>query len=122
MSKSSIVAFAGSNRKGSVNRAALALAIEGAQQAGAVVDVVDLREFSMPLYDADWHLVNGVPESARALREKLRAAGGLLIASPEYNASITPLLKNTIDWLSQSVSDGIGVGGGACHSRAKLLA
>lgn len=120
MSKPSIVAFSGSNRKGSINRAALTLAVEGAQQAGAVVDVVDLREFSMPLYDADWHLANGVPDAVRALREKLRVADGLLIASPEYNASITPLLKNTIDWLSQSVSDGVGAGGGRMPFEGKF--
>ena len=112
MSKASIIAFAGSNRGGSLNRNALNLAVEGARLGEADVDVVDLRDFVMPLYDADWHAANGVPEATRRLRERMRSARGLLIASPEYNASITPLLKNTIDWLSQSVADGFGAGGG----------
>lgn len=112
MSKPFIIAFAGSNRAGSLNRIALNLAVEGARLGGADVEVVDLRDFAMPIYDADWHEANGVPESTKQLRERMRAARGLLIASPEYNASITPLLKNTIDWLSQSVADGVGAGGG----------
>ena len=98
-----IVAFAGSNRRESMNRKALALAVEGARNAGADVEVIDLREYPMPLYDAEWHAANGVPEGMLSLRRKMIDAPGLLIASPEYNTSITPLLKNTIDWLSQSV-------------------
>ncbi|MBC7622817.1 MAG: NAD(P)H-dependent oxidoreductase [Aeromicrobium sp.] len=121
MAKPNIVAFAGSNRQGSMNRAALALAVSGAREAGAEVNVVDLREFEMPLYDADFHTSHGVPDSVRQLRELMRGANGLLIASPEYNASITPLLKNTIDWLSQSVSDGIGAGGGRMPFDGKIV-
>ncbi|MBI3714418.1 MAG: NAD(P)H-dependent oxidoreductase [Betaproteobacteria bacterium] len=98
-----IVAFAGSNRRESMNRKALALAVEGARAAGAEVEVIDLREHPMPLYDAEWHAANGVPEAMLPLRKKMIEAPGLLIASPEYNTSITPLLKNTIDWLSQDV-------------------
>jgi NAD(P)H-dependent FMN reductase len=104
-----------------MNRAALALAVSGAREAGADVNVVDLREFVMPLYDADFHSSQGVPESVRQLRELMRGAGGLLIASPEYNASITPLLKNTIDWLSQSVADGVGAGGGRMPFEGKIV-
>ena len=98
-----LVAFAGSNRRESMNRKALALAVEGARAAGAEVDVVDLRDHPMPIYDAEWHAANGVPEPMLSLRKKMIEADGLLIASPEYNTSITPLLKNTIDWLSQDV-------------------
>lgn len=98
-----ILAFAGSNRRESINRKVLATAVAGARDAGATVTVADLRDFAMPLYDADWHAENGVPPAMRELRKLAMAANGLLIASPEYNASITPLLKNTIDWLSQDV-------------------
>lgn len=98
-----ILAFAGSNRRESINRRVLATAVAGARDAGATVTVADLRDFAMPLYDADWHAENGVPPALRELRKLALAANGLLIASPEYNASITPLLKNTIDWLSQDV-------------------
>jgi len=105
MTVAKILAFAGSNRKESVNRKALALAVSGARETGADVTVADLRDFDMPIYDADFHHDNGVPKSMLALRELMLSANGLLIACPEYNASITPLLKNTIDWLSQSVDE-----------------
>ncbi len=104
MSQVHILAFAGSNRKDSMNRKALSIAVAGAREAGADVTVADLREFAMPIYDADWHETNGLPAGMLALRKLAMSANGLLIASPEYNASITPLLKNTIDWLSQSAN------------------
>ncbi|MBL8515703.1 MAG: NAD(P)H-dependent oxidoreductase [Betaproteobacteria bacterium] len=98
-----ILAFAGSNRRESINRKVLNTAVQGARDAGATVTVADLRDFSMPLYDGDWHAEHGVPPALRELRKLALSANGLLIASPEYNASITPLLKNTLDWLSQDV-------------------
>jgi chromate reductase, NAD(P)H dehydrogenase (quinone) len=121
MSQPIVVAFAGSNRHGSLNRAALSLAETGARLAGAQVVQVDLRDYQMPLYDAEVHQANGVPESVRRLREVLRPAAGMLVASPEYNSSITPLLKNTIDWLSQPVADGIGAGGGRMPFDGKVV-
>jgi chromate reductase len=99
-----IVAFAGSVRKESINRKVLSTAVKGARDAGAEVTVADLRDFPMPIYDADWHAENGVPTQMLALRNLMMPSHGLLIASPEYNASITPLLKNTLDWLSQEVN------------------
>jgi len=98
-----IIAFAGSVRRESWNRKVLAVAVAGAREAGAEVTVVNLGDYPMPIYDADWHAENGLPASMLALRRLIMPANGLLIASPEYNASITPLLKNTIDWLSQAV-------------------
>jgi len=115
-----IIAFAGSNRVGSINRIALGFAVNGASQSEAEVDVIALHDYALPLYDADWHGTHGVPEAARQLRAKMIAADGLLIASPEYNSSITPLLKNTIDWLTQSVSEGLGVGGGRLPFEGKI--
>lgn len=110
MTHAKILAFAGSNRKLSWNRKVLDVAVLGARDAGAMVTLVSLADYPMPIYDADWHEANGVPENMRRLRELMMQANGLLIASPEYNTSITPLLKNTIDWLSQSVD---GVSGNA---------
>lgn len=98
-----ILAFAGSTRKDSWNQKVLDVAVGGARDAGAEVTLVSLADYPMPLYNADWHQENGVPQSTRELRKLMMAANGILIASPEYNASITPLLKNTIDWLSQEV-------------------
>ena len=108
MTTASILAFAGSARRDSWNRKVLAVAAVGAREAGAEVTVVNLGDYPMPIYDADWHAEQGVPPAALELRRLMMAANGLLIASPEYNASITPLLKNTIDWLSQSVDGASG--------------
>jgi chromate reductase, NAD(P)H dehydrogenase (quinone) len=105
MTTAKILAFAGSNRKESFNRKALSLAVEGARDAGAEVTVADLRDYPMPIYDADFHHEHGVPPTMLALRKLMLSANGLLVACPEYNTSITPLLKNTIDWLSQSVDE-----------------
>jgi len=103
MTTAHILAFAGSARRDSWNRKVLAVAVDGAREAGADVTVVNLGDYPMPLYHADWHDEHGVPAAMGELRTLMMAANGLLIASPEYNMSITPLLKNTIDWLSQEV-------------------
>ena len=108
MTVANILAFAGSARKQSWNRKVLNVAVQGASDAGAKVMLVNLADYPMPIYDADWHEANGVPENMLKLRALMMQANGLLIASPEYNASITPLLKNTIDWLSQSVEGASG--------------
>jgi chromate reductase len=102
-----ILAFAGSSRKESWNRKVLEIAVFGAREAGAEVTLVNLADYPLPIYNADWHAENGVPPAMLELRGLMMASNGLLIASPEYNTSITPLLKNTIDWLSQGV-DGEG--------------
>jgi len=99
-----ILAFAGSARRDSWNRKVLAVAADGARDTGAEVTVVNLGDYPMPIYDADWHEEHGVPDAMLKLRRLMMAANGLLIASPEYNTSITPLLKNTIDWLSQEAN------------------
>ena len=108
MTQAKILAFAGSARKESWNRKVLNVAVQGARDAGAEVTLANLGDYPMPIYDADWHEANGVPENMVKLRELMMQANGLLIASPEYNASITPLLKNTLDWLSQSVDGASG--------------
>jgi len=104
MTIAKILAFAGSARKESWNRKVLEIAVAGAREAGADVTVVNLGDYPMPIYNADWHAANGPPASMLELRSLMMPANGLLIASPEYNTSITPLLKNTIDWLSQEVN------------------
>jgi chromate reductase, NAD(P)H dehydrogenase (quinone) len=103
-----IIAFAGSNRKKSINVNALKFAVAGAQAAGAAVTLLNLADYPLPIYDGDWHAEHGIPAPLLALHQQLVGADALLIASPEYNASITPLLKNTIDWLSQSINGAAG--------------
>ncbi len=98
-----ILAFAGSARQDSYNKKLVRIAAEGAQAAGAEVTLIDLRDFPMPIYDGDQERDSGVPENVLKLRELMLAHQGLLIASPEYNGSISPLLKNTIDWTTRVV-------------------
>jgi chromate reductase len=101
--KPKILAFAGSARESSYNKKLVRIAAAGARRAGADVSEVDLRDFPMPIYDGDLETREGIPAHALKFRQLMMAHQGLLIASPEYNSSITPLLKNTIDWISRPV-------------------
>ena len=105
MSTPKIAAFAGSLRAGSFNKKLLAIAADAARTAGAEVTVVDLRELALPLFDQDLEDASGLPEGAKRFKALLRASDGFLIASPEYNSSITAALKNAIDWASRAESD-----------------
>ena len=100
-----ILAFAGSTRKESYNTRLVHIAAEGARQAGAEVTVIDLKDYPLPLFDEDLESEQGAPESAGRLKQLFLSHQGLLISSPEYNSSITPLLKNTIDWVSRPAPD-----------------
>lgn len=96
-----ILAFAGSQRKESLNKKLVKIAALGAKKAEAEVTVIDLKDFPMPIYDQDLQEAEGFPESVIKFKELLKSHHGFLIASPEYNSSITPLLKNAIDWASR---------------------
>jgi NAD(P)H-dependent FMN reductase len=101
MSSVKILAFAGSVRRESFNRLALAIAVRGAEAAGASVTTVDLAEYPLPLFDQDLEAAEGLPDAARRLKALFLDHDALLLAAPEYNSSITPLLKNTLDWVSR---------------------
>jgi chromate reductase, NAD(P)H dehydrogenase (quinone) len=96
-----ILAFAGSVRRESFNRRLLPAAVEGARGAGADVTHIELADYPLPLFDQDMEERDGLPANARKLKELFKAHDGLLLACPEYNGSITPLLKNTLDWVSR---------------------
>lgn len=96
-----ILAFAASLRMESSNRRLIARAAVLAREAGAAVELVDFREFVCPYFDGDQEAATGIPEGAQQLGSRLRAADGLMIASPEYNYSIPGTLKNTLDWTSR---------------------
>lgn len=98
-----ILAFAGSTRSGSLNKKLLAIAVAGARSAGGAVDLIDLRDFPLPLYDGDLEASEGLPANAVTLKNLFLNHRGLLIATPEYNGSITGVLKNVIDWVSRPV-------------------
>lgn len=101
----SILAFAGSARRGSFNKQVLRIAARAAEQAGSKVTLIDLADYPLPLFDQDLEAASGPPENAVRLLELFKSHDGLLIASPEYNSSITPLMKNTIDWVSRKIGD-----------------
>lgn len=105
MSTPKILAFAGSTRTGSFNKKLARLAADAARAAGADVTLVDLRDYAMPLFDGDLEEASGLPEAAKAFKKLMRESDGFLIASPEYNSSITGVLKNTIDWASRTETD-----------------
>jgi chromate reductase len=92
-----VIGFAGSLRRASYNRALLRAA---ADVAPARLRIAIHELDAIPLYNGDVELA-GVPASVRALRDAIRAADGVLIATPEYNHGVPGVLKNTIDWLSR---------------------
>jgi NAD(P)H-dependent FMN reductase len=96
-----ILAFAGSTRSGSFNKKLIKVAIRGAEAAGAQVTHLDLRDLELPLYDGDLEDTQGLPAGARKLKDLMLAHDGLLISAPEYNSSISGVLKNAIDWASR---------------------
>ena len=97
-----ILAFAGSTRSESFNKKLIRIAADGARAAGAEVTLLDLRDFSMPLFDQDAEASGGMPDAARRFKEQMLAHQGLLISSPEYNSSISGVLKNAMDWASRA--------------------
>lgn len=101
MSAPRILAFAGSVRRESFNRRLLPAAIAGARDAGADVNHIELADYPLPLFDQDRESRDGLPDNARRMKALMKESRGLLLACPEYNSSITPLLKNTLDWISR---------------------
>ena len=96
-----ILAFAGSLREHSYSKRIVKTAARGAEEAGAEVTYIDLRDYPMPIYNADDHEKNGFDANSLKLQKLFMEHDGLLIASPKYNASLSAALKNTIDWTSR---------------------
>jgi chromate reductase len=96
-----ILVFSASLRDESLNTHLARLAARAAATAGATVDFASMREFDAPSFDGDREAAAGIPLGATALRDRLIAAHGFVIASPEYNASMPGVLKNAIDWVSR---------------------
>lgn len=96
-----IIAISGALRKASTNTGLLR-ALKDVAPAGVEVEVVTLH--GIPLYDGDVEDAEGKPQSVKELDAKIRAADGVVIATPEYNFSIPGVLKNASDWLSRGGS------------------
>lgn len=99
-----ILAFSGSLRAGSYNQKLVNIAAQGARDAGARVTVISLKDFPMPLFDEDLEAASGKPDTAKKLKELFLDHDSLLIASPEYNSTLSAALKNAIDWVSRADS------------------
>jgi len=99
--KPKILAFAGSLRENAYSKRIVKTALRGAETAGAEVTFVDLRDYPMPIYNPDDHKKDGFSENALKLQKLLAEHDGFLIASPEYNGSLSGALKNAIDWTSR---------------------
>jgi chromate reductase, NAD(P)H dehydrogenase (quinone) len=101
MSALKILVIPGSLRTGSLNaRLAAAIAYQFVQ-AGAEVTRISLADFPLPIYDGDLQSKSGVPKNAVNLKRMIGAHHGVLIVTPEYNSSVPPLVKNTIDWVTR---------------------
>ncbi|MBC7880521.1 MAG: NAD(P)H-dependent oxidoreductase [Anaerolineae bacterium] len=108
-----ILAFAGSTRRNSFNKKLVQIAAQGALQNGAEATFLDLADYRLPIFDEDLEAAEGLPENVLRLKEIFIEHQGLLIASPEYNGSVSAVLKNTIDWLSRPAP---GEAGLACFT------
>jgi chromate reductase, NAD(P)H dehydrogenase (quinone) len=105
MSALKILVIPGSLRTGSLNARLAATVAYEFTQAGAEVTRISLADFPLPIYDGDFQSKSGVPKNAVNLKRMMSAHHGVLIVTPEYNSSVPPLVKNTIDWVSR-VQDG----------------
>lgn len=118
-----VVGVSGSLREGSYNTALLRVAAEVAP-SGMSVEIADISD--LPIYNGDIERAEGFPEPVERFRTQLRAADGLLLATPEYNYSVTGAMKNAIDWASRRPSPLdlkpaaiLGAGGGSGTARAQ---
>jgi chromate reductase, NAD(P)H dehydrogenase (quinone) len=101
MSSLKILVIPGSLRAGSLNARLAATAAYELAQAGAEVTRICLADFPLPIYDGDLQAKSGVPKNAVNLKRMIGVHHGVLIVTPEYNSSVPPLVKNTIDWVSR---------------------
>ena len=100
-----VLVFAGSTRAESLNRKLAAAAAAASRDLGAGVTHLELGDYPLPIYDGDYEARYGTPPQVIELRALLKGHHVWLIASPDYNSSISPLLKNVIDWVSRPTDD-----------------
>ncbi len=106
---STIIGISGSLRRQSFNSSLLRAAVE-LMPAGVELDIAGIHE--IPLYNGDVESEQGIPAAVSALKDRIAAADGLLLCTPEYNNSIPGVMKNAIDWLSRPPDDSARVFGG----------
>jgi len=97
-----ILFLSGSTRIGSFNSALAKAAYEFAKTQNVDAEYIDLLDYELPLFNENEEAERGMHGNAKRLKQKFIEADGYFIATPEYNGSFTPLLKNTLDWLSRA--------------------
>ncbi len=100
-----ILVFAGSHRSGSLNTRLAGTVTKELATANCEVTRISLADYELPLYDGDHEMEKGVPENAVKLAKLMAEHDGFFIVSPEYNGSLSPLLKNALDWVSRVKSE-----------------
>jgi NAD(P)H-dependent FMN reductase len=109
VARTRILVFGGSIRTGALSAKLAAIAAKEIALADGEVTKVSLADYPLPIYDGDLEKAKGVPENAQKLARLIAAQQGVFIATPEYNHSLPPLLKNTIDWISRIVPSQSGI-------------
>src|ERR1700674_4061288 len=121
MSALKILVIPGSLRTGAHNARLAAAAAYQFAQAGAEVTRISLGDFPLPVYDGDLQTKSGVPKNAINLKRMIGVHHGVLFVTPEYNSSVPPLVKNTIDWVMR-VQDAQETRGQVFRNRAFAIA
>src|ERR1700726_343598 len=121
MSALKILVIPGSLRTASLNARLAAAAGHEFARAGVEVTRISLGDFPLPIYDGDLQTKSGVPKNAVNLKRMIGAHHGVLVVTPEYNSSVPPLVKNTIDWVTR-VQDGQESRGQVFRGRAFAIA
>jgi chromate reductase len=101
MPSPSVLVFAGSTRRDALSKKLAAAVVPLIESAGGKATLIDLADYEMPIYNGDLEAANGVPEGASRLQALIVGHDALLIATPEYNGSMTPVVLNTLDWCSR---------------------
>src|SRR5688572_16648207 len=96
-----VLVFAASLREHSLNDRLATLAARAIEKLGGSVDRASMRDFDCASYDGDEERDGHMPDGAKRLREKLLSSDAFVLVSPEYNASMPGVIKNTIDWASR---------------------
>ncbi len=96
-----ILVIPGSLRTGSFNARLAAAAVKELALANVDVTQISLGDYPLPIYDGDLEVNSGIPKNAIDLKRMIEAHHGVFIVSPEYNSSVPPLVKNTIDWVTR---------------------
>jgi len=96
-----ILVIPGSLRTGSLNARLAAVVVKELALADVDVTLISLADFPLPIYDGDLEAKSGVPKIAVDLKRMIGAHHGVFIVTPEYNSSVPPLVKNTIDWVTR---------------------